>query len=143
MSSVLLSSTLSSASRMNCNSSTPFSPVALPLRVSARICIFSSLLPCALSIGRSFSTDSSLMPLLLSSATTPSRPILSILSMATVMSIIFSGSPITSAIPASTLRLLSFIATRMFSLPNTWSMSCTSSTSFISELLPMMSASHW
>ena len=58
------------------------------------------------------------MPFAFSSALTFSKPILSNLSMATVMSTILSASPIISAMPVKIFLLLIFIATRIPNLEN-------------------------
>ena len=58
------------------------------------------------------------------------------------LSVIFSGAPMTSAMPLRILRLFILMATRMPRRVNTVSTICTSSTSFRSESDPTMSASH-
>ena len=74
---------------------------------------------------------------------TPSSPILSSLSKATVKSISLSFSPITSAKPESTFRLLILIVTPSnFKAEKTASYNCTNSTSCQRLLLPTTSASH-
>ena len=113
---------------MKRTSSTPFSPVSLSRSTSAMVANFSSLVPCRLMIGCRRAMASSEM---------------SILSMATVISTIFSASPITSAMPVRILRLLTLMATRTPKRVKTVSIICTSSTSLRSESLPTTSASHW
>ena len=74
---------------------------------------------------------------------TPSSPILSNLSKATVKSINLSDAPITSAIPDNIFLLLIFITTPF--KPNsakTASYNCTNSTSCHNEFEPTTSASH-
>ena len=128
---------------MKRTSSTPFSPVSLSRSTSAMVANFSSLVPCRMMIGCRRAMASSEMPSERSSALTPSTPILSSLSMATVISTIFSASPITSAMPVRILRLLTLMATRTPKRVKTVSIICTSSTSLRSESLPTTSASHW
>ena len=62
-------------------------------------------------MGFTFSIACAVIPFWSISLTTPSSPILSSLSSATVKSISLSSAPIASAIPESILRLLIFIVT--------------------------------
>ncbi|GHT68564.1 hypothetical protein FACS189452_08480 [Bacteroidia bacterium] len=79
---------------------------------------------------------------LLYSAFTFSMPILSILSIAVVISVNLSGAFINSAIPPNTLRLLIFSVTLMFNFLYTSSIICTNSTSLSNDTEPTTSASH-
>ena len=81
-------------------------------------------------------------PLLSISSFTFSKPILSSLSIATVISISLSASPITSTIPDSTFLLLSLMIVGNFNSENTVSYNCISSTSNKRESEPTTSASH-
>ena len=124
-------------------SSTPRMPASEPSNTLRRAAIFSRLEPRRSITGCRRSMAESLMPLARSSAITPSRPILSNLSIATVISTILSASPITSAMPARILRLFILITTLMPRRRKTSSMIWMSSTSQSSESLPTTSASHW
>ncbi len=63
--------------------------------------------------------------------------------MATVMSVILSAAPMTSAIPLRIFLLFIFIWTLTPNLQKTVSTICISSTSLSSESEPTTSASHW
>ena len=114
-------------------------PCIRPLIVS----IFSAVVPSSRSTGSITATAWSVSPLSFISASTASRPILSSLSIATVMSVTLSGKPAISARPVRTFLLLIFMATLMPNLVKTRSTICTSSSSLSWDLLPMTSASHW
>ena len=93
--------------------------------------------------GEAFSIEVSEIPFSNISFFTPSSPILSSLSSATVKSINLSFAPITSAIPAKIFLLFSLIVTpSSFKSEKTASYNCTSSTSCKSEFDPTTSASH-
>jgi len=128
---------------MNSHSSTPFKPVSLEAKTCFNVSSFSELLPCNKIIGCNLSMASALMPFSANSLFTFSRPILSSLSIATVMSTILSASLIISAIPVRIFRLFILIQTRIPKRVNTSSTICISSTSLRSESLPTTSASHW
>ena len=132
-----------SCPRMKRISSTPLVPVSDFFSTSAIISSFCALVPSILMIGCSFSIASSDMPLLFSSSFTASRPILSSLSIATVMSTILSASPITSAMPVRILRLFIFICTLTPNFVNISSVICIRSTSLSRESEPTTSTSHW
>ena len=124
-------------------SSIPFFPVSELFRISFSEFNFSSLLPSILKIGFNKAIEFSESPLPCNSSTTLSIPILSSLSIATVISIILFCSPITSAMPARIFLLFTLMITWTFNASNTSSMIDNKSTSFNNESLPMMSASHW
>ena len=104
---------------------------------------FSSVEPERRRIGRSTATASALSPLSIISSSTFSKPILSSLSMATVISTTRSGNPQISAKPVRTLRLLTLMSTRTSSRENTRSTIWTSSSSLTWDREPTTSTSHW
>ena len=131
-----------SVCRINSVSSTPFKPVSLSARTVFSVASFSSLVPLSRIMGCSLAIASSLTPFSRSSAFTLSRPILSSLSIATVISTMRSASPIISAIPLNILRLLILMHTLTPKRLKTVSTICISSTSLSRESLPTTSASH-
>ena len=105
-------------------------------------CWFAS--PCMVNKGCTLAIASCVIPFSSISFLTPSAPILSSLSRATVKSISLSSAPITWAIPVSILRLFIFITVPFNERSvKTASYNCTSSTSCNKEGLPTTSASHW
>ena len=124
-------------------SSTPFMPVSSPAKSCSSCASFSSAVPTRSNTGCSLAMASAVRPRSISSAFTLSRPILSSLSIATVMSVSLSGAPIILAMPASILRLLILTVTGTCRRWNTSSIICTSSSSCSSESEPITSASHW
>ena len=132
------------------SSSRPFRPVsdtkpdADPPFIKERIeAIFSAVEPERARICSMTAIALSVSPFSLISSLTASSPILSSLSIATVMSTTLSGKPQTSAKPVRTLRLLILTSTRTSSRAKTLSTIWTSSNSFSWELEPMTSTSHW
>ncbi|MNF49195.1 hypothetical protein D3C84_304600 [compost metagenome] len=128
---------------MKRNSSTPFIPSAESASKTDSWFIFSEIVPVKLNKGCTFIIASSEIPFSIISFLTPSSPILSNLSKATVKSINLSDAPITSAIPDNIFRLLILIVTP--SKPKavkTVSYNCTNSTSCHNDLDPTTSASH-
>ena len=129
---------------INSNSCIPCIPIWEDASISFRLsnCWFTS--PCMVNKGCTLAIASCVIPFSSISFLTPSAPILSSLSKATVKSISISSAPITWAIPASILRLFIFI-TVPFSERSvkTASYNCTNSTSCNKEVLPTTSASHW
>ena len=125
------------------NSSTPFFPSSEVCNSCSKEANFSKLEPVKSNKGCTFSIASSVIPLDNISFITPSLPILSNLSKATVKSINLSCAPITSAIPESIflLLILMFVPTKP-NLLKTVSYNCTNSTSCHKDLLPTTSASH-
>jgi hypothetical protein len=81
-------------------------PISELLNIDFNNATFSAVLPVNESSGLNFSIASSVNPFNLNSSFTFSIPILSSLSMATVISIILSEAFNTSAMPANTFRLL-------------------------------------
>ncbi len=131
-------------SQIKRNSSTPFIPSSEAAKSCDNFSIFSEILPVKLKSGCTLTIASSEIPFSIISFLTPSSPILSNLSKATVKSINLSEAPITSAIPDKILRLLIFTVTPF--KPNdvkTVSYNCTNSTSCHNDLEPTTSASHW
>ena len=122
--------------------STPFSPTSLADNTFFSVANFSAFVPLRRMIGCNLAIASSLIPFSFSSAFTLSKPILSSLSIATVISTILSDSPIISAIPERILRLFILIHTRILKRLKTVSTICINSTSFSNESLPTTSASH-
>ena len=122
----------------------PLRPTSEVAKIADKAANFSVNEPLSPKIGFIFSIAAVLIPLSLISFITPSSPILSSLSKATVKSMSLSLSPITSAKPLSILRLLIFIVTPFkLSAVKTASYNCTNSTSCHKLLLPTTSASHW
>ena len=89
----------------------PLHPTSEVAKIADKAANFSVNDPLSPKIGFIFSIAAGLIPLSLISFITPSSPILSSLSKATVKSMSLSLSPITSAKPLSILRLLIFIVT--------------------------------
>ena len=131
-------------SQINRNSSTPFIPSSDSPNKAESLLIFSEIVPVKWNKGCTFFIADSPIPFSIISFLTPSSPILSSLSKATVKSINLSLAPITSAIPERIFRLLILIVTP--SNPNwvkTESYNCTNSTSCHKDFDPTTSASHW
>ena len=105
---------------INFNSSIPFKPVSEEESIFFNSESFSKVVPFKLNSGFNLSNASGEIPLLNISVLTPSLPILSNLSKATVKSISLSSAPITSAIPLKILRLFNLMVTpTKFSCSNT------------------------
>ena len=104
---------------------------------------FSDVEPDSLRICSITVTALSVKPFSRISSSTLSNPILSSLSIATVMSTTLSGNPQTSAKPVRTFLLLIFTSTFTSKRLNTLSTICTSSSSLTCDLLPITSTSHW
>ena len=134
----------SSSSAIPSRPASETTPEALPPFISSFILAsFSLLSPLRSSTGSMTLTASGLRPFWSISSSTASSPILSILSMATVMSTTLSGKPAISARPVSSLRLFIFTQTLTPKRRNTLSTICTSSSSLSWEVEPMTSTSHW
>src|SRR5690606_9813273 len=134
----------STISQIKVNSSTPFVPSSEVANKSRNCCNLSDNEPEKLNNGCTLTKASSEIPLASISALTPSSPILSNLSKATVKSISLSLAPITSAIPDNTFLLLIFMVTpSTFKSVKTASYNCTNSTSCHNDFDPTTSASHW
>lgn len=118
-----------------------FSSISESDNTSESTVSFSSFVPLRSMIGFNTLSNGQKFPFDFNSSITFSIPILSSLSIATVMSIILSEAPINSAIPA-TFLLLSFIVTPNFKFSNTSLMMEINSISFSKEFDPITSASH-
>ena len=97
----------------------PSIPIFEFFKISLSLGNFSLSFPFRLIIGCSCSIAFLETPFRTNSSLTCSMPILSSLSMATVISTILSPSPIISAMPLKILRLLIFTIEEILSLSNT------------------------
>ena len=127
---------------MNSISAMPLNPVSDAARTFFRDAIFSRFVPLNIITGCSLLMASSERPFSRSSSFTFSKPILSSLSIATVISTILSAAPKISAIPDRIFRLFILIQTRIPKRWNTSSIIWISSTSLIKESEPTTSPSH-
>ena len=127
---------------LNSSSSIPFSPTSIPLNFSfSRASV--SFVESPSNRKFSFSTASCEIPFSSISLITPSFPILSSLSKATVKSINCSDISAYSARPERIFRLLMQIFTGIPSSAKLFKYNCTSSTSCHKLSEPTTSASHW
>ena len=130
-------------SRINSISAIPFIAISDAASSFFKTASFSRFVPFSIMIGCKRAIAPSDNSLERNSSFTLSRPILSSLSIATVISTILSASPIISAMPERILRLFILIQTRIPKRRNTSSIIWISSTSFTNESEPTTSPSHW
>lgn len=118
-------------------------PVSLSESTVFSVANFSALVPLRRMIGCSLAIASPLIPFSASSLLTLSKPILSSLSIATVISTILSCLSYDFGNTGQNLTIIDFNANADTETVNTVSTICINSTSFSNESLPTTSASHW